>query len=95
MEKKVQHCPGHSSASASFANISISQLLTETIMSEMNKQPACTEKTHTIRSQDLPLSCPMDDMILWNAHPKVYLPIEHTGREICPYCGTTYVLVDD
>ena len=64
-------------------------------MTEQTKQPACTEKNHKVHRRDLPLSCPTDDMILWNAHPKVYLPIERTGSETCPYCGTHFVLQDD
>lgn len=43
---------------------------------------------------DLPLSCPMPGMSLWNSHPKVYLPIEETGHARCPYCGAEYVLID-
>ena len=31
-------------------------------------------------------------MILWNAHPRVYLPIQKTGEALCPYCGTKFVL---
>ena len=64
-------------------------------MLETNKQQACTEKKKIIHPSDLPLSCPMDAMALWNAHPKVYLPIEKTGSESCPYCGTNYILQDD
>ncbi len=64
-------------------------------MSEINKQQACTEKTQMVHRHDLPLSCPTDAMELWNAHPKVYLPIEKTGAEVCPYCGTHFVLQDD
>ena len=41
---------------------------------------------------DLPLSCPMAGADLWNAHPRVYLPIEKTGRAKCPYCSAEYVL---
>jgi uncharacterized Zn-finger protein len=47
---------------------------------------------YEISAQDLPLSCPMPGMYLWNSHPKVYLPIHETGEEKCPYCGATYVL---
>lgn len=64
-------------------------------MSINTKKPACTEKDHIVRRSDLPLSCPTDEMELWNAHPKVYLPIEETGSETCPYCGTHFVLQDD
>ena len=48
-----------------------------------------------ITAKDLPLSCPTPKMELWNTHPKVYLPIEKTGVEVCPYCGTRFVLEDD
>ena len=41
---------------------------------------------------DLPLHCPMPSMVLWNAHPRVFLPIEKTGAALCPYCGTRYTL---
>ena len=43
---------------------------------------------------DLPLSCPTPDQKLWNSHPRVYLPIEKTGSATCPYCSTSYRLVD-
>lgn len=46
----------------------------------------------TVTVADLPLSCPMPDMALWNAHPRVFLPIEKTGRARCPYCSLDYVL---
>lgn len=43
---------------------------------------------------DLPLSCPMPKMVAWNAHPRVYLPIEATGEATCPYCGAHYRLTE-
>jgi uncharacterized Zn-finger protein len=43
-------------------------------------------------ADDLPLHCPMPGKRLWDSHPKVYLPIEESGEEICPYCGTHYYL---
>lgn len=64
-------------------------------MSDMNKQPSCAENTYQVHRRDLPLSCPTDAMVLWNAHPKVYLPIEKTGIEACPYCGSRFELIDD
>ena len=64
-------------------------------MTTEHKQPACTEQTYHISPKDLPLSCPMPDMALWNAHPRVYLPIEDSGKEICPYCGAVYILDSD
>lgn len=59
------------------------------------KQPVNTKKKHIVHASDLPLSCPTADMELWNAHPKVYLPIEKTGAEVCPYCGNQFVLSND
>ncbi|MGH8280206.1 MAG: zinc-finger domain-containing protein [Gammaproteobacteria bacterium] len=47
-----------------------------------------------ITRKDLPLHCPMDGVSLWNSHPRVYLNIEASGTAACPYCGTTYTLVD-
>ncbi|MDQ3185763.1 MAG: zinc-finger domain-containing protein [Pseudomonadota bacterium] len=45
-----------------------------------------------IADDDLPLHCPMSSMLLWNSHPRVFLPIENTGEALCPYCGTHYTL---
>ena len=50
---------------------------------------------YQISSGDLPLSCPMPGMYLWNSHPKVYLPIEKTGSAKCPYCSASYALVSN
>ena len=50
------------------------------------------EHHYAVTRADLPLSCPMPGMYLWNSHPKVYLPIEETGRAKCPYCGAIYSL---
>lgn len=55
-------------------------------------QPASTRKQYIITERDLPLSCPTKDMRVWDAHPRVYLPIETTGREVCPYCGAEFIL---
>ena len=51
------------------------------------------ENLYRVTEDDLPLSCPMPGMYLWNSHPRVYLPIEAEGNCRCPYCGATYVLV--
>lgn len=57
-------------------------------------KPACRERHFTITAAQLPLCCPMPDQILWDAHPRVYLPIEDKGGHItCPYCETKYTLV--
>ena len=52
------------------------------------------ENSYDVTRADLPLSCPMPGMYLWNSHPKVYLPIESEGSVKCPYCGAQYTLVD-
>ncbi len=47
-----------------------------------------------VTAADLPLHCPMPGKRLWDSHPRVYLPIEDSGQELCPYCGTLYVLIN-
>jgi uncharacterized Zn-finger protein len=59
---------------------------------EQDLIPANAQHKYEVRPRDLPLSCPMPDMYLWNSHPKVYLPIEETGEAKCPYCGADYFL---
>ena len=56
--------------------------------------PANAQNQYAVTRAELPLSCPMAGMILWNSHPKVYLPIEATGSAKCPYCGAQYTLKD-
>lgn len=55
---------------------------------------ASTKKFYEVTVDDLPLSCPMPDMRLWDSHPRVYLPIQETGSFVCPYCGAEYLLKD-
>ena len=55
---------------------------------------ASAKNRYRVTRADLPLSCPMPRMYLWNSHPRVYLPIEASGEAMCPYCGATYVLED-
>jgi uncharacterized Zn-finger protein len=50
------------------------------------------QSQYEVTVEDLPLSCPMPEMYLWNSHPRVYLPIEQTGWAKCPYCGAEYTL---
>jgi uncharacterized Zn-finger protein len=50
------------------------------------------QNQYQVTREDLPLSCPMPQMYLWNSHPRVYLPIEPTGWAKCPYCGAEYTL---
>ena len=57
--------------------------------------PANAQQRYEVRRADLPLSCPLPSMALWNSHPRVYLPIEQDGGEAqCPYCGAHFILVD-
>ncbi len=56
--------------------------------------PANAQNRYEVTRADLPLHCPMKGMSLWNSHPRVYLPIEASGQERCPYCGAVYVLKD-
>ena len=59
----------------------------------MSEPTTNTQREIEVTAQDLPLHCPMPSMILWNSHPRVYLPIQETGKALCPYCGTEYTLV--
>ena len=61
-------------------------------MENSSKKQACTQQRYEVTETDLPLSCPTRDLRLWDAHPRVYLPIEETGRAICPYCDAEYIL---
>ena len=47
---------------------------------------------YDVTQDNLPLSCPMPGMQLWNSHPRVYLPVEKTGWAKCPYCSAEYTL---
>jgi uncharacterized Zn-finger protein len=51
-----------------------------------------TARRVEVTAADLPLHCPTPEHMLWNAHPRVFLPIEQSGEALCPYCGTLYVL---
>lgn len=50
------------------------------------------QNQYEVTPEDLPLACPMPQMVLWNSHPRVYLPIEPTGWAKCPYCGAEFTL---
>ncbi|WP_226469169.1 zinc-finger domain-containing protein [Luteimonas panaciterrae] len=66
-------------------------------MTAANATPvqANAQKRYEVCRSDLPLSCPLPSMALWNSHPRVYLPIESEGGEAdCPYCGSHFVLID-
>ena len=58
----------------------------------MSEQAANTRRNIEVTAADLPLHCPTPSRLLWNAHPRVFLPIEKTGEALCPYCGTKYTL---
>jgi uncharacterized Zn-finger protein len=60
--------------------------------SPASQLPANAASAYEVSISDLPLSCPMPNMALWNSHPRVYLPIEETGNAKCPYCGAEYTL---
>ncbi len=63
-------------------------------------QACCTRTVNEINEDQLPLCCPPPDKRLWDAHPRVYLPIEKIGEKVgekagriaCPYCGSIYQL---
>jgi uncharacterized Zn-finger protein len=50
------------------------------------------QEVQKVTRKDLPLSCPRPGEALAGLHPRVYLPIEKTGRAVCPYCGAHYQL---
>ena len=56
--------------------------------------PANAQSRYTVTRADLPLSCPLPSMVLWNSHPRVYLAVEAEGESKCPYCGAVFVLED-
>ena len=50
------------------------------------------ERQFVFTTYVLTLICRMPSLLLWNSHPRVFLPIEGTGEALCPYCGTHYRL---
>lgn len=44
-----------------------------------------------VTAADLPLHCPTPKTPVWFMHPRVFLDVAHTGKMLCPYCGTMYV----
>ncbi|MEC9416055.1 MAG: zinc-finger domain-containing protein [Pseudomonadota bacterium] len=59
-----------------------------------NLKKANAQTRYKVNIDDIPLSCPMPEMYLWNSHPKVFLPIEEAGEAKCPYCGAEFYLED-
>ena len=68
---------------------------TETTVNRADLEQANAAPTYRVAKSDLPLSCPMPNMTLWNSHPRVYLPIEDKGEATCPYCGAHFVLEEN
>lgn len=62
---------------------------------DQNLIPANTQNKYGVQRKDLPLSCPMPGMYLWNSHPRVFLPIESSGDAKCPYCGACYHMTEE
>jgi uncharacterized Zn-finger protein len=50
------------------------------------------QSQYEVTEEDLPLSCPMPQMYLWNSHPRVYLAIRDSGWAKCPYCSAEFTL---
>ena len=66
--------------------------MTGTQTGERELIPPNAQNRYEVTVADLPLSCPMPSMPLWNSHPRVYLPVEATGWAKCPYCSAEFVL---
>ena len=64
-------------------------------MMDSDCNPANTELLYRVNPKDLPVSCPMPSMCLWNSHPRVYLAFDKDGRARCPYCSAEYLLDAD
>lgn len=63
-------------------------------MAEVAEKAKTDDGVIAVRAKDLPLCCPRPEDEVWNLHPRVYLPIEKTGKATCPYCGARYSLAD-
>jgi uncharacterized Zn-finger protein len=57
------------------------------------KESSGEEAIEVSRGQ-LPHYCPPPGKALWDAHPRIYLPLAESGESRCPYCGTFYRLVE-
>jgi uncharacterized Zn-finger protein len=68
------------------------RIVTSTRTGESAPMTPNAQNRYEVTVADLPLSCPMPAMSLWNSHPRVYLPIEETGWAKCPYCSAEFVL---
>jgi uncharacterized Zn-finger protein len=81
-------------ATAAFCGDQLSKIVMTQAAATSSHAPlvANAENRYEVTRADLPLSCPMPGMALWNSHPKVYLAVEATGSAKCPYCGALYTL---
>jgi uncharacterized Zn-finger protein len=52
--------------------------------------PTAVENFIEVHAADLPFYCPPPGNDLWNAHPRVMIPVEKLGEARCPYCSTLY-----
>ncbi|GAB6042104.1 zinc-finger domain-containing protein [Endothiovibrio diazotrophicus] len=57
-------------------------------------RPACTQARYEVSRSELPICCPQPGMVLWDAHPRVFLSLDENGEAQCPYCGAVYALKD-
>ncbi len=55
-------------------------------------EPANARRAYMVSEADLPVSCPLPGMTLWNSHPRVYLAFDAEGIAHCPYCGAEFLL---
>ena len=60
----------------------------------VEKSQAVTKRQYHIQHSELPVCCPPVNSEVWDAHPRVYLSIEETGRVVCPYCDAEFILAD-
>ena len=70
-------------------------MIEEYWMSKDQGERASTARRYEVKPSELPLSCPLPSMRVWDAHPRVYLPIEKTGKATCPYCSAQFVLAEN
>lgn len=64
----------------------------ETTINRSDLRQANAARSYTVSVAELPLSCPMPGMTLWDSHPRVYLPVAEQGEATCPYCGAHFRL---
>jgi uncharacterized Zn-finger protein len=83
--------PSAADRAAIRSSVSSRPTVTAADRSEKLIQPNAQHQ-YEVTAADVPLSCPMPGMHLWNSHPRVYLPIEATGWAKCPYCSAEYTL---